>query len=195
MTIANGDIRLRPITWRGDCSVHDKGIVLFRDGFIHQNGAVKRLVPGAPNVQLVGLSPTRGYAVFTVQRHAMVISPVTGANWSFPLENGSAIADGSSGVSENGRFVAVTCRRDAFRKLRRLYNVIPRLGRLLPRRQRLDVLLYARPGRLVANLSDSLDTQIAVDSPWHPSPDGHTLVGFIHDGSRGRRCVLVRKAR
>lgn len=122
----------------------------------------------------------------------MVISPVNGAHWTFPIEDGAAIQKGLPGIAENGHFVAVIVERDAYRKLRRLYAAFPPLAQRLPRRNRRDVLLYARPGRLVANLSTVLNREIVTDAPWHPSPDGRALFGFIRENG-ARHCVLIRR--
>ena len=192
MTIANGEIRLRPTIYRGDSTVHEKGIVLFDDGFRLVNGAIKPLVPGAPNVHLAGLSRGRDYALFAGQGRAVVISPVTGARWAFPVEAGAAIMDGLPGIADNGRFAAVVVERDAYRQLRRLYAAFPPLAQRLPQRRRQDVLLYARPGRLVADLSESLDREVVTDAPWYPSPDGRALLGFIRENG-ARRCVLIHR--
>ncbi|MHB9110366.1 MAG: hypothetical protein ACYDCO_25210 [Armatimonadota bacterium] len=192
MAIVNKEIRLRPLVYRGDSTVHDKGIILFSDGFRQVNGVIKPLVPGAPKVHLAGLSRTRGYALFDGPKRAVVISPVTGARWSFPLENGVTIKEGLPGIAENGRFAAVVIERDAYRQLRRLYAAFPPLAQRLPRRQRQDVLLYARPGRLVTNLSEALDQEVVTASPWYPSPDGRALLGFIRENNT-RRCVLIRR--
>jgi len=192
IAIAGSEIRLRPQVYRGECTVHDKGIVLFDDGFRQLNGAVKPLVPGAPNVHLAGLSRMRRYALFARQKRAVVISPVTGARWTFPIEHGAAIKDDLPGIAENGRFATVVVERDAYRMLRRLYAAFPSLAQRLPQRRRQDVLLYARPGRLVANLSASLDREVVTDTPWYPSPDGRALLGFIREKDT-RHCVLVRR--
>jgi len=195
VSIIKDQIVLRPVTVRFDCcSVHDKGVLLFSDGFIHRKGVTKPIVRGVPVIHIIGQS--LGAAVFNANKgQVLVITPVSGDMWSFQLKKGYTIQQNATGVSENGRFATMTFERDAFLKLRRLYALIPPLARMLPERTRREVLLYVRPGRQVANVSDSLGKQTTADAPWYPSPDGRALVGFAVDRDKHHHCVLLRKGR
>jgi len=193
--IKNGRIVLRPVTVRFDCcSVYDKGVLLFSDGFIHRKGVTKPIVRHVPVIHILGQS--RGAAVFNADKgRVLVISLVSGDMWSFRLKKGYTIQQEATGVSENGRFVAMTFQRDALLKLRRLYSLFPPLARLLPKRTRREVLLYSRPGRQIVNLTDVLGKQETAGASWYPSPDGRAVVGVTVDRDNHYRCVLLRKRR
>jgi hypothetical protein len=194
VSIVNDRIKLRSVLPRFDCcSVHNSGALLFSDGFMHRKGVTKPLARGVPVVRVIGLSG--GGGAFDAQGRVVVVSTDTGLSWSIPLKKGYALSKVSAGVSENGRFAAVTYNRDAFLKLRQLYAVFPPLARMLPQRTRQEVLLHAQPGRQIANLSDLLGAQAVSDSPWYPSPDGRAVVGFTIEGDNRYRGMLLRKGR
>ncbi|MHB9110367.1 MAG: hypothetical protein ACYDCO_25215 [Armatimonadota bacterium] len=130
---------------------------------------------------------------FQLNGRMTVVSTATGRAWSFADKRGYEAY--RAGISENGRFVVVYYQWDAFLKLRPLCTIIPPLARLLPERTRPEVQLYERPGRFVANVSETLGDLVAADHNWYPSPDGRSVVGFAMDRKGVTHGVLLLKGR
>ncbi|MHB0939867.1 MAG: hypothetical protein ACYC6A_26015, partial [Armatimonadota bacterium] len=191
VSINNNRIVLRLLSSRKCCNIDSNGALLFTDGSLHWKGVTRQIVKGGPPMRSVGWS-RRGTS-FQLNGRMTVVSTATGRAWSFAERKGYEAY--RAGISENGRFVAVYYQRDAFLKLRPLCNIIPPLARLLPERTRPEVLLYERPGKYVANISEMLGDLVAVDSNWYPSPDGRSVVGFAMDRKGVTRGVLLRRGR